>query len=469
VRIRLIQPPLVQPLYRQLTLPVVGAELSAHGLEVEACDENVEPLDESPVELVGITCHVYNAPRAFELARQFRARGSKVILGGTFPTVAPALAAPHADCVVVGELEGISPRLVRDALAGRLEPLYRAAAPPDLSSTVRPDLGLIDSERYLQMNFPVELSRGCRFACRFCTQRALYGTARTRSLADVERDLAQYDRGLVEVLDVNFLNDAGFFRRAAPLLRSAAGPGWTGQATVLDLAADPALPDLLARSRCRSVFVGLETTSPEGLRSVDKGWLNPRIFLDVARRLREAGVLVQVGVIVGLDSDEPDTFARLGDFLDEARVQTLTASWLHYFPGTEPHEAMRRQGRLLSEDWRDLDGNHLTIRPLKMDPERLEEAVAQLLQRFYGLKSIGLRGAHGGIARAPAQLFHHFFQNAVMRSYYRDLERGAAAPGRYGGGKAESGGLVRRAADAGAWALDRLLELGRRNPPASKA
>ncbi|MGC4116011.1 MAG: radical SAM protein [Myxococcales bacterium] len=405
------------------------------------------------MDLVGITCHVYNAPRAFELARRFRARGTKVILGGTFPTLAPALAAPHANSVVVGELEGVAAALVRDALAGRLQPLYRAAAPPDLSRTVRPDWRLIDSSRYLRMNFPVELSRGCRFACRFCTHRQLYPTARTRSLADVERDLGEWDHGLVEVIDVNFLNDPDFFREAAALLRDAPGPGWTGQTTVLDLAADPSIPERLAASRCRSVFVGLETTSPEGLRSVDKGWLKPEAFLDVARRLREAGVLVQAGVIVGLDTDGPDTFERLGDFLEEARVQTLTASWLHYFPGTAPYEELRREGRLLSEDWRELDGNHLTIRPLRMSPEAMQESVARLLSRFYGLKSIGLRAGHEGIRREPAQLFHHLFQNAVMRSYYRDL---AASRGDV----PESGDLVRRVADAGAGAVDWLL--GRR-------
>jgi radical SAM superfamily enzyme YgiQ (UPF0313 family) len=461
VRIRLVQPPLVQPRYRQLTLPVVGAEFAAHGLEVEACDENVEDLDLSAVDLVGITCHVYNAPRSFEIARAFRARGAKVILGGTFPTVAPDLVAPHCDAVVVGELEGQTARIVRDARAGRLERVYRASAPPSLESTPRPDLSLTPADRYLRFNFPLEVSRGCRFSCRFCTARTLYPSVRSRALADVERDLDRYDHGLVELLDVNFLAAPATLDDLLEVLRAAPVPGWTGQTTVLDLAADPSLPERLAESRCRAVFVGLESISAEGLRSLDKGWSSPAAFLEVARRLRDAGVLVQVGLVVGLDSDTPETYARTADFLDEARVQTLVPSWLHYYPGTPEWEALRAEGRLLTEDWRDLDGNRPVVRPLGMSPADAEREVAKLRRRFYGLRSTWLRLAHAGVARSPGQLVHHLVQNGVMRVYYGMVEdaaaRGERAVDRYMGGRRREDRVERLAADATAWVLDRIF------------
>jgi radical SAM superfamily enzyme YgiQ (UPF0313 family) len=421
MRIRLIQPPLVQPRYRQLTLPVVGAELAAQGLDVEACDENVEPVDLSDVDLVGISCHVYNAPRAIELASIFRRRGIPVVMGGTFATTAPHLLAPHCDSVVVGELEGQSAQIAADARSGRLKPVYRAAAPPSLAHTVKPDFSLLKNDRYWRYNFPVELSRGCRFACRFCTSHQLFPEPRTRSLDDIARDLAQHDRGLVEVVDVNFLNDPGFFRRAAPLLAEARGPGWTGQTTVADLAADPALPELLASSRCRAVFVGLETISRDGLRSIDKSWSKPEVFLEVARRLREMGVLVQVGVIVGLDTDTPASFVETARWLEAARAQTVSFTYLHYYPATAPFEEMARQGRLISTDWRDYDGNHLVIRPPSVPAEELRLALRQFLRRLYSFRSIGRRAWHRGMLRRPGQLLHHLLANLAMRTYYRRL------------------------------------------------
>ena len=85
---------------RILTLPVLAAQFGQHA-DVEICDENVEPLDESPVDVVGISLLVYNAPRGFEMARRFREQGAKVILGGTYPTLQPKHCLQHGDAVVV--------------------------------------------------------------------------------------------------------------------------------------------------------------------------------------------------------------------------------------------------------------------------------------------------------------------------------------------------------------------------------
>ncbi len=458
MRIRLVQPPLVQPRYRQLTLPVVGAELRAAGLEVEACDENVEPLDESDVDLVGITCHVYNAPRAFEIARRFRARGIPVLIGGTFPTVAPDLVRPHADAVAVGEVENLAAEIAADARAGRLRPVYRAEAPPSLERTARPDWSLLDSARYHRFNFPVELSRGCRFACRFCTQGTLFPRPRVRALVDVERDLAQHDHGLVEVVDVNFLNDAAFFRRAAPLLRAAPGPGWMGQTTVADLAADPAIAERLAESRCRAVFVGVESIAPEGLRALDKSWSRPDAFLAAARRLREAGVLVQAGLVVGLDGEDRATFDAAARFFEAARAQSVSITWLHYLPGTRPHAALAAAGRAQSADLRDYDGTRPVMDPAGGSRDAASREVDRFLRDVYSWRSILKRALHRGMLRHPGQLVHHLLVNATLRGYYRAGGQGpwTDEATRYLAPPAASA-LELRGAAAGAWVLDRAL------------
>src|SRR5437899_10582381 len=73
---------------------------------VEYWDENLlqGPLPTDPVpEAVGISVHLTFANRAFELARWYRQRGAKVILGGLHVISCADECAPHADALAIGE------------------------------------------------------------------------------------------------------------------------------------------------------------------------------------------------------------------------------------------------------------------------------------------------------------------------------------------------------------------------------
>ena len=56
---------------------------------VRIVDENIEPLDlDADVDVVGVTFMTALAPRAYEIARRFKARGKTVVGGGFHPTFA---------------------------------------------------------------------------------------------------------------------------------------------------------------------------------------------------------------------------------------------------------------------------------------------------------------------------------------------------------------------------------------------
>src|SRR3982074_2895285 len=77
-------------------------------------------------EVVGIPVHLTFAQRAFELARWYRQRGSKVILGGLHVLSCPEECAPHADALALGDGVQLWPRILADQEAGRLQARYAA-------------------------------------------------------------------------------------------------------------------------------------------------------------------------------------------------------------------------------------------------------------------------------------------------------------------------------------------------------
>ncbi len=73
--------------------------------KVSYWDENLlagRPPFEPMPEVVGITVHLTFARRAYELADWYRARGSKVVLGGLHVLSCPEECAPHGDALALG-------------------------------------------------------------------------------------------------------------------------------------------------------------------------------------------------------------------------------------------------------------------------------------------------------------------------------------------------------------------------------
>jgi radical SAM superfamily enzyme YgiQ (UPF0313 family) len=96
------------------TLPLLAA-LVPDDIEVEIIYDAVEDINyDETVDLVGITTLTNLAPRAYQIAQEYRKRGVKVVMGGMHVTALPQEGLQYADSVVIGEAEDIWPKLVAD-------------------------------------------------------------------------------------------------------------------------------------------------------------------------------------------------------------------------------------------------------------------------------------------------------------------------------------------------------------------
>ena len=92
--------------------------------QVRYWDENLlqgPPPADPPPEVVGISVHLTFARRAYQLARWYRARGSKVIFGGLHIQSCPDEAAPHADAIAIGDGVQLWPTILKDIEDGDTE------------------------------------------------------------------------------------------------------------------------------------------------------------------------------------------------------------------------------------------------------------------------------------------------------------------------------------------------------------
>ncbi len=415
MRVRLMETPLAVPKYRQVRLPTVAAELAPFA-EVEINDENVEPLDMSPVDVAAFTAQPYNIGRAIQLAKRFRAQGTRTLIGGPHATIVGAKLLEHFDAVVVGELEGMGERLIRDLGQGRLGNVYRNERPPDLATCRLPRRDLQKAGLYYRTNFPIELSRGCPHRCGFCYGAYGFPTFRTRPLHLIEADLDQWDHGYIEAVDMHFAADRKHLLEVCRIFEQRRVWGWMGQATLRSMD-DPVLLEAMARSGCKAVFVGMESIEERALLATNKGFNAVRDYRRIIRMMQDHAIFVHVGLIWGLDGASPDAFEATARFCEETGVYLASTNMLTLFPGTEAHEQAERDGRVIATDLRDYDGARVTIAPDGMSREEVHAGARRFMERFYSWPSIFRRSLQAGNHNI-AHLWGFWGFNLAYRSYF---------------------------------------------------
>lgn len=389
-------------------MPTLGllkvAAATPPGWRVEIVDEKVEPVDLSrSADLVGITGMTPAIDRAYEIADAFRARGKTVVMGGIHVSMMPEEALAHCDAVLIGEAEGLWPRLLSDFSDGHLGRIYRHDAFPPLSGLAPPDWSLYDGKGYLPFHC-VETSRGCPHGCDFCSVTNYFGGHyRTRPPEEVDEEVGRLRpfegrfvlKNVVFFVDDNIAGDRRHARETlARMIRHRLK--WVGQASTA-IARDDELLDLCRRSGCMGLLVGFETLSKEKLRGVRKGFNSPDRYMDVIHKIHDYGIGVSGAFVFGLDGDDEGVFDRTYDFVQKAKLESPYFSILTPYPGTRLFGKLAREGRITDRDWSNYNTNTVVYRPEGMTAEqlfdgyfRLQNAVhtvPAILQRFWGSTS----------------------------------------------------------------------------------
>ena len=180
--------------FPKLSLPTIAA-YTPDSWKVDLVDEAVEDIDfDDPCEMVGLSIMTCYAPRAYEIAREFRKRGKTIVMGGVHPTYCPEEALQHCDAIVCGEAEDLWPELVADYEAGHMKREYRMTSFPSLEHYKSPRVELLSPDAYMtrQCSFT---TRGCHFDCEFCSVSPFNGkTTRRRPVQEVVKEIVQVQR-----------------------------------------------------------------------------------------------------------------------------------------------------------------------------------------------------------------------------------------------------------------------------------
>ncbi len=405
-----------------LTLQLLAA-LTPKGVHVRLVSETAEeiPFDE-PWDLIGLTGMGSGLVRAWQIADAFRRRGRRVVIGGIAASLTPPeLTLAHADAVVIGEGERLWPRVVRDARAGQLRPIYRDDAFAELSGLPLPRYDLMRREIFGRWR-PVQATRGCPCRCSFCSVTAFFHhRMRKRPVRDVVRDVRAAKKNgtrYITLIDDNIGVDWEYCRE----LWEALIPEkilWASQCS-LHICDHPDLLQLARRSGCRILSVGIESLSSRGLDSVGKSWNCPERYGSAFHMMRDHGIEISTEMMIGLDEDDRRVFGQTYEFLMNFRIPLPRIHIVTPIPGTPLFDEMERSGRIITEDFGRYSGGAVVFRPRNFAPNELEAEYWKLYEQLFTWPAIWHR-----TRRNPARLepYLRLFTLGVNRHYRQHIRR----------------------------------------------
>ena len=350
--------------------------------------------------LVGVQSNQF--PRAMDIARDLRARGVRVVIGGFHVSgclaMLPELPADLRQALdlsitlFAGEAESHIDTLLQDALAGRLKPIYDFTQDlPDLNGAPSTFLPPEQLSRYAPPIGSFDAGRGCPFQCSFCTIINVQGRkSRHRSADDVERLLRQH---LAQGVYRFFITDDDFARNRnweAILDRIIAMREQEGIYFRFIMQVDAAahrIPNFIEKSRragCLRVFIGLETISPDNLLHAKKRQNKVADYRPMFQAWRAAGIMTFCGYILGFPGDSVESIERdIAIIQRELPLDILEFFVLTPLPGSEDHQKLSRDGVWMDADMNNYDTEHICTGHPQMTPAAWRDIYKRAWALYY--------------------------------------------------------------------------------------
>ncbi len=352
--------------------PVCFAGALPENVDIDFCDENVEPLMiDLGVDLVAISCMLTcQIVRGWEIADMYRALGKKVIFGGIAVMLHPEETLLHADAVFLGEAEEHIHKVLHDFEKGVLKKTYNFMNDYPNTAFIGPARrDILKRELYnfrgVQMVDLVHASRGCKFNCFPCCTPYLGGRSfRPRPIDKVIEEMMSIPNNRLFLVDNSLAQDDRWlellFRAMIPLKKK-----WVSH----PIKDDDKILELAAKAGCWYVYQAIFDTSD---------YIRRRI-----KRLKERGIGVQGTIILGTDNQDEDYIKRLVDFLLEVDLNLAEFTVLTPFPHTPIRAQLEKEGRILNSDWIRYTAGEVVFKPARMTPDALQNMYEYAWNTFY--------------------------------------------------------------------------------------
>ncbi|MFW5960399.1 MAG: B12-binding domain-containing radical SAM protein, partial [Chitinivibrionales bacterium] len=372
-----------------LALPIL-ASITPDEFEISLTDDNVgQRIDyEEETDLVVISAFTPQAQRAYEIADEYRRRGTKVIIGGIHASGAPEETKRHADSVGIGEAELVWGDILNDMKKGELKEFYKGNTDRyNLKEFPIPKREIFPRDVYTWEAHLVLTTRGCPVRCEGCPVPHKEGIRlRMRPVECVIEDIKSMPYKEFYVIDdtvmipgkksINYMKK--FTERTKDLDVSIF------LSSTMMMVSDPEFYRALKKGGVSSMYTvfGFDRAS-KALFSKDCTKEEWQSGVDLVRMIEDAGIHFFASYGIGFDDQDEGTPDRILKFSEEAGID-LAEFYIHTpFPGTPFGDVVEKEDRVLHRNYHLWNTGNVVFRPKHFTPDGLQQAFYYLWNEFY--------------------------------------------------------------------------------------
>ncbi|OIO36825.1 MAG: hypothetical protein AUJ74_00935 [Candidatus Omnitrophica bacterium CG1_02_44_16] len=314
--------------------------------------------------LVGITCLTAAVVEAYELADKFRKAGSCVVLGGPHVSALPDEALLHCDSVVIGEAESAWGQVIKDYEAGVLKNIYQGEPLEDFFTPVY-DYFLHLAPGILRRS-GIHIDRGCKYHCDFCARISQWlRFIKIEQVIELIKRIKNRKRNffvriffrgplarpVIRFDCDNIYSDPSYakelFKAMIPLKVR-----WVANCSI-DIGFDDEALRLAKDSGCRGFLIGFETIYPtEYSKTSLPQFHSAEDYRKAIANIKARGITFIGSFILGIDRYGHRDYLKLLWFLMRIRLWFFVLTILTPFPGSALYTRLKKEGRIISFDWR---------------------------------------------------------------------------------------------------------------------
>ena len=490
MKILLIKPPLTLPrnfkgiarFFPPIGLGYIAASLEKNGYEANILDAGIEKwnkinergndvkylgmswkditerLKQENPDIVGISILTVEAINASLTAKAVKNanKNIKVVAGGPHVCVRPeqTISDPNIDIIILGEGEVTIVELIKTLDKGKplkdVKGIWYKENGKIIKNELRPLIQNLDelpfpawhlmnmkkyfdATKYLQgsrsipeRGLSIITSRGCPFACVFCTIRLSMGRGfRARSpenvVDEIEQIIEKYDVKYIGFEDDNLTFDMKRMEKLCDLMITKGLNKKISWDTPNGVRADTLNENLLKKMKeagCRGIIVAPESGSQFVVDNIIGKKLDLKTVENAVKLCKKIGIKCGCFFVIGLSGENIKQIEETVDFANKMRslgaIPFCSIAWPYY--GSDLYKIAKEKGYLLKKDGEELELGLLNLEALIKTPEFSPEQLYKYQKMIQG--ETELNELFDLIKTRPLDTLRGFFLHPIFITRY---------------------------------------------------